>query len=163
MQADLFRKESGATFSDCRKYRYCLWRIWDYDKPRIMFIGLNPSTADETQNDPTIRRVIGFGKSWGYGGIFMCNLFAIVSADPAILKTTTDPIGYNDRYLLQYSESAKDILFGWGNFKEATERAKYVSGLFPNALCLGKNQNGTPKHPLYIAANTIPMPFNLKA
>jgi hypothetical protein len=157
---DLFKTENGATFSDCRNYRYALWRIWDYDKPRIMFIGLNPSTADETQNDPTIRRVIGFAKDWGYGGIYMCNLFAIVSTDPAILKMCTDPIGDNDHHLLKYADLSKDILFGWGNFKEAVDRVKYVSGLFPNALCLGKNQNGTPKHPLYIAAKTTPISFN---
>lgn len=152
-------KISGARFSECRKYRYVLWRIWDFNLPRIMFIGLNPSTADETQNDPTIRRVVGFAKDWGYGGVYMCNLFGIVSTDPAELKTCDDPVKDNDSWLLQYSELSRDILFGWGNFKEATERAVMVSGWFPNALCLGKNANGTPKHPLYIAAKTKPIPF----
>lgn len=156
---DLFRNESGARFSDCRKYRYALWRVWDYDKPRIMFIGLNPSTADETQNDPTIRRVIGFAKEWGYGGIFMCNLFGIVSTDPGVLKTCEDPVRDNDDWLMRYADLSKDILFGWGNFKEAQDRAKMVAPWFPNALCLGKNANGTPKHPLYIAAKTKPILF----
>lgn len=158
--SDLFRKDSGATFSDCRKYRYCLWRLWDDELPRIMFIGLNPSTADETQNDPTIRRVIGFARDWSYGGIYMCNLFAIVSTDPAILKTCADPVRDNDDFLMRYADLSKDILFGWGNFKEATERAKLVSQFFPNALCLGRNKNGSPPHPLYIPANTKPMKFN---
>ena len=68
--------KSHATFSSCKKYRYSLFRIWDEDKPLVLFIGLNPSTADEKEDDPTIRRCINFAKQWGYGGLIMGNLFA---------------------------------------------------------------------------------------
>ena len=149
----------GAQFSDDRKYRYALWRIWDTEKPLVMFIGLNPSTANEKADDPTIRRVVSFARSWGYGGVYMMNLFAIVSSDPAILKTVDDPTKENDHYLIGVGVLCKNVVFAWGNFKEAEERAKVVSAMFPKATCLGKNKNGTPKHPLYIASKTSPSKF----
>ena len=74
--------KSGAIFSSCRKYRYALWRNWDESKPRPMIIGLNPSTADEKENDPTIVRCINFAKSWGYGGVYVANLFAFRATLP---------------------------------------------------------------------------------
>ncbi len=78
---------TDAKLSDCRIYRYALWRIWDDAKPLVMFIGLNPSTADETEDDPTIRRCISFAQNWGYGGLYMANLFVFratleISAEP---------------------------------------------------------------------------------
>lgn len=149
----------GAFFSDDRKYRYALWRTWDLKKQAVMFIGLNPSTANEKTDDPTIRRVVSFARNWGYGGVYMTNLFAIVSADPAILKTTGDPIMDNDKHLRIVNSFCKDVVFAWGNFKEAEERAKVVAAMFPKAICLGINKNGTPKHPLYIAAKTSPVNF----
>lgn len=152
---------NGAIFSDDRKYRYVLWRSWDTEKPRVMFIGLNPSTANENTGDPTIRRVIGFAKSWGYGGLYMLNLFAIVSADPKILLTCQNPIGENDTYLRVYAELSRDIVFAWGNFKEAELRARDIIQQFHSATCLGVNKNGSPKHPLYISAKAIQVNFNL--
>lgn len=141
---------NGATFSEDKKYRYCLWRIWNKDKPFVMFIGLNPSTANENENDPTIRRIIRFAKDWGYGGVYMMNLFAIVSSDPKILLTCENPVGINDEFLT--CGICKNVVFAWGNFKEAQERSKVVSKYFEHAFCLGVNKNGTPKHPLYISA-----------
>jgi hypothetical protein len=76
-----------AVLSECRTYRYALWRIWDQTVPYAMFIGLNPSTADESNDDPTLTRCMGFAKSWGYGGVCMANLFALRSTDPTALKT----------------------------------------------------------------------------
>lgn len=159
--AELFdlQEISGAEFSTCGKYRYGLWRKWNDDLPCIMFIGLNPSTATATMDDPTIRRVKRFAKDWGYGGVYMCNLFAFISPYPEDLKTCDNPVAANDWHLAVFASKCKDILFAWGNFPEATERAKIVSDVFPKALCLGINKNGTPKHPLYIAANTKPIPF----
>lgn len=150
---------SGAEFSECGQYRYGLWRKWDEDKPNIMFIGLNPSTATETMDDPTIRRVKRFAMDWGYGGVYMCNLFAFISAYPNDLKTCDDPIADNDLWLIYFATMCKDVLFAWGSFPEATERAKIVSDMFPAAVCLGLNKNGTPKHPLYISANTKPLKY----
>lgn len=153
---ELFEQQetSGAEFSECGKYRYGLWRKWNPDLPLIMFIGLNPSTATATMDDPTIRRVKRFAKDWGYGGVYMCNLFAYISPYPEDLKTCADPIADNDQWLTLFACSCRDILFAWGNFPEATERAKVVSNMFPAAVCLGFNKNGTPKHPLYVAAKT---------
>ena len=155
---DLF-EESGAYFSSCRKYRYALYRIWDENKPLIMFIGLNPSTANENDDDPTIRRVKRFARDWGYGGVFMMNLFAFITPYPEKLMMYSDPIGNNDDWLKEISEKCEDVVFAWGSFKEATERAKDVSKQFTNALALRVNMDGSPAHPLYIPASIVPVVF----
>lgn len=149
--------ESGAIFSDCRKYRYALWRIWDENKPSLVFVGLNPSTANEITDDPTIKRVRQISKNLGYGSVFMMNLFGVISADPKVLKTCSDPLGDNDKWLKEFCTG--DIVFAWGNFKEAEERAKTVAKMFPNAKALHINKNGSPKHPLYCKADILPVPF----
>ena len=77
---------TDAVFSDCRKYRYALWRVWDESKPVAVFIGLNPSTADEVNDDPTVKRCVNFAQEWGYGGLCMANLFAFMATDPEVLK-----------------------------------------------------------------------------
>ena len=92
----LFLMKSGAELSEDqdRKYRYALWRIWDENKPYVLFIGLNPSTADETKDDPTVRRCIGFTQSWKkYGGVYLANLFAYRATNPRELEVVADPIG----------------------------------------------------------------------
>lgn len=160
LKSDFFSvDDSGATFSTDRKYRYCLWRFWDLEKPRLIFIGLNPSTANETQKDPTIGRVIEFARSWGYGGVYMLNLFAIVDKYPSVLLSGVDPLGDNDRWLLNFSKMGFDTVFAWGGFKQAEQRAYQVIPLFPEAMCLKKNKNGTPIHPLYVKGDTQPIPF----
>ncbi|WP_368188730.1 DUF1643 domain-containing protein [Aeromonas sp. R7-3] len=80
-----------AVFSPCRTYRYALSRVWATDKPYALFIGLNPSTADETLDDPTIRRCIDFAKRRGYGGLVMANLFAYRATDPEVMKRAAEP------------------------------------------------------------------------
>lgn len=149
----------GAEFSEDRKYRYCLWRIWDENTPKVMFIGLNPSTANEDKDDPTIRRVVQFATDWGYGGVFMLNLFAWVTAYPEELKKCQDPLGDNDKWLGVISDQCPIIVFAWGNFKEAQERAEQVKKMFPNANCLHLNKNGSPKHPLYVKGDTRPTKY----
>ena len=93
----LFSK-SGAVFSDCRKYRYALWRIWDGNKSLAMIIGLNPSTADETLNDPTITRCINFARSWEYGGVLVANLFGFRATSPNELRVYHEPVGKENDY-----------------------------------------------------------------
>lgn len=153
---------SGAEFSKNRKYRYALWRIWDESKPFIMFIGLNPSTANETDPDPTITRVVDFAKDWGYGGVYMMNLFALVSKEPTDLKKSKDPLGDNDGWIEKIAPKCSEVVFAWGNFKEARERAQQVIKMFPNAKALILNKNGSPRHPLYIKGTTVLIPFNKK-
>lgn len=147
--------KSEAKFSECGKYRYMLSHTWDETKQSIVFIGLNPSTATAEMDDPTIRRVKRFAKDWGYGGVHMMNLFAWVTPYPDELLKCADPIGENDKYFKFISKLQPDILFAWGSFKEAKGRAKIVSEMFPNAVCLGFTKDGSPKHPLYVAAKTI--------
>lgn len=151
---------SGAKFSHCGKYRYVLWRIWDESKPKVMFIGLNPSTANENTNDPTINRVIGMGKKWGYGGVYMLNLFTVISANPEILLTAEDPARDADWFLKVFASCCEDIIFAWGAFPEAADRAKEVIAMFPNAKALIINKDGSPRHPLYVPSNTVPVIFN---
>lgn len=157
--ANLF-DSNGALFSPDRKYRYALFRMWDLKKPLIMFIGLNPSTANEVDNDPTIRRVIRFAQDWDYGGVYMMNLFGLVTPYPEDLKTCADPVGENDKWLEKAYDKCEDVVFAWGSFPEAAERAKKVMQMFPNAKALIINKDGAPRHPLYVPANTVPVIFS---
>ena len=96
-----------AELSNCRNYRYALWRTWDDEKGKAMFIGLNPSTADEIEDDRTIKRCISYAKQWGYGGIIMGNLFAYRTPSPAEMMMSNDPVGpENDTWLKRLSEEA---------------------------------------------------------
>lgn len=155
--SDLFIKK-GAEFSPCRKYRYALWRIWDESKPLVMFIGLNPSTANEETDDPTIRRVTRFAKDWGLGGVYMMNLFAWVTPYPSELKKCADPLGENDTWLCKIAAKCDRIIFAWGSFDEADDRAEQVIEAF-DGYALKINRNGSPRHPLYVPADTAPVKY----
>lgn len=148
-------ENNGANFSDDRKNRYCLWRIWDEYLPKIAFIGLNPSTANESTNDATIRRVMSFAKAWGYGGVYMLNCFPFITTDPKEIEINYDSIQINENYVTGIGNVCVEIIFAWGNFEIVKREARdeRMKTLFPNAKCLGKNKNGSPKHPLYIANN----------
>lgn len=159
---DLF-ENNGASFSECRRYRYSLWRIWDKEKPLVMFIGLNPSTAKEDADDPTIRRVKAFAASWGFGGVYMMNLFSYVTPYPAQLMHYEDPVdGANDFQLKQIGKLCSEIIFAWGSFPEAKHRAKEVIAMFPDAKALILNNDGSPRHPLYVPKKVQIIPFNSK-
>lgn len=149
-----------AKFSECRTYRYALWRVWDESKPYAMFIGLNPSTADETDDDPTIRRCVGFAKNLGYGGLSMANLFAYRATEPSVMMSAKDPIGpENDEWLYRLSSNAGIIIAAWGNNGIFLDRSKNVLEFIKNVQCLKINNSGEPSHPLYIPANTVPIPY----
>lgn len=152
---------TGAQFSECGKHRFCLWRIWDEDLPAVCFIGLNPSTANQKENDPTIRRVISFAKKWGYGRVYMLNLFSFVTPFPEELKKNEFTKFYfeNREMIKDITAVCDKIIFAWGNFKEAVEMANEVSINYPGAYCLKKNKNGSPIHPLYVKSDTIPVRF----
>lgn len=154
MIQELFPNDnSGAKFSECGKYRFILWRVWNRDLPIIAFIGLNPSTANESENDPTIRRVIRFAKEWDFGSVYMLNLFTYITPYPEQLQSCDNPLLRADASLFHYGNIANKIVFAWGNFKQATERAKEVIALLPDAYCLLKNKDGSPRHPLYVPSN----------
>lgn len=149
----------GAAFSECRQYRYALWRVWNPDVPLVMFIGLNPSTANETKPDPTIRRVMNFACTWGYGGVVMMNLFAIVSSKPSILTEHSDPVRKNDLWLPAIAARCDKVVFAWGAFKQAKTRTDQVIAMFPDAYCLKKTQDGSPWHPLFVPKIIQPVKF----
>lgn len=156
--------EGSATFSPCRKYRYILWREWNtLLRPMhyAMFIGLNPSTADETNDDPTIRRCVGFARDWGYGGICMTNLFAFRATSPKTMKAAEDPIGPdNDRALIDAGESAGVIIAAWGVHGAHLGRDEEIWKMFPHLSYLKMTKYGYPAHPLYLPRGLKPIPLN---
>ncbi len=160
--SELF-KLSGADFSPCRKYRYHLWRIWDEGKPHVMFIGLNPSTANEIKTDATISTVIRFAKSWGCGGVHMLNCFPLVSTDPAALigTDTEGEMVNNLDFIENVARNCQLIIFAWGNFQivRSTGMDKHLSEMFPDAKVLQLNKNGSPHHPLRLRADIIPIQY----
>jgi len=147
--SDLF-ENNGAEFSECGKYRYKLWRIWDNELPIAMCIGLNPSTANSQKNDPTIIILKKMLTKLGYGGFYMTNLFAFISSKPEDLLTCDDPLGDNDNKLKEVKLLCDDIIACWGSFKQATNRIKhlYNNNDFPNTKCFAISKDGNPIHPL---------------
>ena len=118
----------------------------------VVFIGLNPSTADATQDDPTIRRCIGFAKAWGYDSLCMVNLFAYRATDPKDMQRATDPIGAeNDHHLKLVIDQADLVVAAWGGDGGFLGRSEEIKLLFSKEIyCLGKTKYGQPRHPLYI-------------
>lgn len=154
--SELFLRNS-ALFSDDRIYRYELWRIWDDSKPYAMFIGLNPSTADEVKNDPTVRRCIRFSMDWGYGALCMTNIFAYRATDPRVMKRADEPVGpENDSTLVKIASGAGIIIGAWGNHGSYMDRDRRVLDILPEIHHLGLTMRGKPKHPLYLPSNTVP-------
>lgn len=150
-----------AKISEDKIYRYTLSRTWDSTKPTVLFIGLNPSIADENIDDPTITRCINFAKDWGYGTLLMANLFAFRSTYPKEIYLIDDPIGKdNDYYLLECVKQSDLIIACWGNNGTYMDREKIIKELVPNLYCLQKNKNGTPHHPLRLPRDINPIPFN---
>ena len=140
----------NATISDCRKYRYTLSRTWDGKKRAILFIALNPSTADEKNDDPTIRRCIDYAKNWGYGILLVANLFAYRATKPSELKKVINPVGNdNDQHIKELSKNAHLVVAAWGNEGSLFNRDKEVTRLIPNLMCIKVNKSGQPAHPLY--------------
>lgn len=149
-----------AIFSDCRKYRYTLRRIWDESKPYAMFICLNPSTADETKNDPTVRRCINYSRDWGYGGFVMMNLFAFRATDPKIMKACPKPIGPDNTYWIEkMAEKAGIIVAAWGvhGAFQARHTAMLTLPILKDKIhYLELTNSKQPKHPLYLKKNLKP-------
>jgi hypothetical protein len=149
-----------ATFSECGRYRYWLMRdLADQPGDICLFIMLNPSTATEEVNDPTITRCMNFARAWGYGCLEVCNLFAFRAADPhQLMRRGVEPIGAeNDRYIIRAAVTAKLIVCAWGNYGLYGGREGHVRRLLRGHLkamwCLGLTKDGQPRHPLYLPAN----------
>lgn len=136
--------------------------MWKSDPRMVMFIGLNPSTADETTDDPTIRRCIGFAKRWGYGGIWMTNLFALRATDPKVMLAHPEPVGpENDERLLHWYSRSNLVIAAWGQHGKHRGRARQILKKLRDLYCLGRTRDGHPRHPLYVKGDTEPIPFDL--
>lgn len=153
---------SSAIISECKKYRYRLERSWPEgnQSEKACFIMLNPSTADATQDDPTIRRCIGFAKSWGYGGLIVVNIFAYRCTKPIELWCQEDSIGKdNDGYILDAAKECNGAVAAWGSFAWKNRHSFVRNLLVKNKIslyCLGLTKGGAPKHPLYLRADLKP-------
>lgn len=153
--------DRGATFSPDRRYRYVLWRVWDFGLPRMTVIGLNPSTADESEDDQTIRQCIKFARREGWGGLHMINLYAWRSTDPRGLLDAPDPVGPgNDRHLIESCSGAGKIVAAWGavNPFPTNDRGSEVIRKLErwgfDVFCFGLTKGGAPRHPCRLAAST---------
>ncbi|MGN6589321.1 MAG: DUF1643 domain-containing protein [Sphingomicrobium sp.] len=163
--------ERGCILSDCGTYRYRLWREWDRRRPTLAFLMLNPSTADHLADDPTIARCLARASNGEFGRLDVVNLFPLRATDPDELLTHPDPLGpmrgpvTADGAIADALDRAHTIICAWGAHRAAPERAAAVVRLLAmigarNRLFhLGVNKDGSPKHPLYIAASTRPKPF----
>jgi len=153
---------SVAVYSDCERYRYTLTRTWDEGAGRVLFIMLNPSTATEVQNDPTVERCERRARALGYGAFRVCNIFAYRATDPRDMRAQADPIGpENDAAILDSLTWTQDTIAAWGSHGEHMGRgdamATLLRGAGVQARHLGLTKGGQPKHPLYIGYNVQPV------
>ncbi|MCL2449251.1 MAG: DUF1643 domain-containing protein [Polyangiaceae bacterium] len=153
--------DGGATIRE--PYRYHLWRVLAHGahgcKSRVLFVMLNPSTADADRDDPTLRRCIGFAKAWGFGRLDVCNLFALRTPDPRDLRRHPNPIGpANDRHLRAAAERADLVVAAWGTAGGWLGRAGAVRSILePKApVVLRLTRDGHPAHPLYLPQKVEP-------
>ena len=152
---------SDAIYSDCERYRYALTRVWDDTGQRILFIMLNPSTATEMQNDPTVERCERRARTLGYGAFRVTNIFAWRDTDPRDMRAAIDPVGPdNDKAIADGTRWADRIVAAWGTHGAHLARGPQVADmLFASGqpvYTLGLTKHGHPKHPLYIAYTTQP-------
>lgn len=152
----------SAVLSPCRTWRYALERRWG-SGPFVMFVGLNPSTADEHVDDPTIRRCIRFAKDWGFGGLLMANLFGYRATKPADLVKAADPIGPDtDVWLTTLSCRSALVVAAWGAHAFTERRAGDVLELLGDVYALGLTKDGAPRHPLYMRADSKPFKWGVR-
>lgn len=157
---------SGALFS-CdpeNLYRYRLWRRWGLGSKSIAFILLNPSTADETKDDPTVRRCIGYAKKWGYDGLEVLNIFALRSTDPAGLRQVVDAVGpENNEWLLKVAAKSEKVICGWGMHGVLDGRGAAVAKLLESIplYALHLTDSGHPGHPLYLSGDLKPFRWKI--
>lgn len=151
----------SAIISSCGKYRYALSRVWDTEKSLVLWVMLNPSTADAELDDPTIRRCIQFSKDWGFGGMLVGNLYAFRSTDKRVLYKVKDPVGPENLATVAFLQTlSTKTIAAFGNDKgpgsrlywKLIEQAGFnsINTGGPQILCVGHNKDQSPKHPLYV-------------
>jgi hypothetical protein len=149
-----------AVFSDCRRYRYRL-SMMRQAGPRVLWVLLNPSVADEFIDDPTVRRCQRWAAAWGYAGAEIVNIFAWRDTDPKGMRAASDPVGPdNDRHLLAAAADASLIVCGWGVHGAHMERGRQVAAMLHAAghtlNALRVTRGGHPQHPLYLPSALAP-------
>jgi len=158
----MFPMMRDAEFAEDRIYRYSLRRVWKPENGLVNFILLNPSTADEMSDDPTIRRCIGYCDSWGYGGLIVTNLFAVRATNPEAIKTIHNPVGpENDYHLVKHAQKCNRVVCAWGNHGVYRGRDRIVVDLLFDQFriilsYLELTRSGQPKHLLYLKASLAP-------
>ena len=140
-----------AEFSIDKKERYSLKREWDESKNKILYIMLNPSLADDKNDDPTIRRLISFTKKFNYGGFLVGNIFTTITPNPKKIDRSKGISDKNFEKLLKLINKVDQIVYAWGN---SIEEPQLLKELILSPKCFGKNLNGTPKHPLYLPSSS---------
>jgi len=158
--------ERTAIFDATGDYRYRLDRQWQAQGSTVAFVMLNPSRADATCDDPTLRACIQFAQRWCYSSLSVVNLFGYRTPQPALLKKAKDPIGdENDEYVLKAVSEATSVVLAWGNEGGWMKRDRAILNLLtpyePKISCLAINRSGHPRHPLYIKRDTVRQPFYL--
>ncbi len=155
---------STAVYSDCERYRYSLTRIWDATGERVLFVMLNPSTATEVQNDPTVERCERRARALGFGAFQVTNIFAWRDTDPKLMRAAADPVGpENDAAILMGCNWADQVVCAWGAHGAHMDRGQAVEVLLRGTgkplYHLGLTKAGQPKHPLYIGYDRQPEPW----
>ena len=152
--------ERDAALSDCGQYRYLLRRTWDHDRPRALFVMLNPSTADAEVDDPTIRSCARLCRAWGYGSFEVVNLYAWRATKPDDLAGAAFPVGVRTDAIAEAAVTRCDVgICAWGAHPlggggRGRLMRDLIRGRRPAAYCLGLTRDGSPKHPLYIKTGT---------
>jgi hypothetical protein len=153
----------GTAYSPCGRYRYSLWRAWDPARRTILWVMLNPSTADHLgNNDPTIERCERRSVALGFGRMEVVNLFALRSPYPKALRREAAPVGPdNDRHIVEAAAGADLIVCAWGTLGAFAARSAEVKALLARHTlhCLGLTFSGEPAHPLYLPYSRTPIPF----
>ena len=152
---------SSAVYSPCERYRYLLTRIWQPQGKRALFVMLNPSTATELQNDPTVERCERRARALGFGAFRVTNIFAFRATDPRVMRAAADPVGpANDAAIAESAPWADSILCAWGTHGAYLGRGAAVERLLRATgrplHHLGLSKDGHPKHPLYIGYGQEP-------
>ena len=161
---------SGAVISDDEVYRYRLWRIWEPLRHPMVWLMLNPSTADAKADDPTIRRCMQFAKREGCGGIQVLNLYALRATHPENLLNHPDPEGPDNvkhwEQVIEHAGPSVRVIAGWGAGLDRVVRSRGLPaalGFFRFApwMCLGTTKDGHPRHPLYVKGDAPMVPWNV--
>lgn len=156
-----FEPLTGAAFSEDRMYRYGLWRRWQENGTTCLFVMLNPSTADEVKNDPTVERCERYAKAWGHGRLLVANIFAFRATDPKKLKWALDPIGPdNDAWIKKFYDQSNFCVCAWGNHGMLFGRQLEVSTMLRargKIHVFGMTKKSSPKHPLYLKKCLTPV------